>query len=71
MAAYMKPPSKAMGIGGNDDDNRVLAKGFVVRDAPWNAQGNKVINLLYNIYLSGIVILSIILFLLKMETFVF
>ncbi|KAA0725212.1 Vigilin High density lipoprotein-binding protein [Triplophysa tibetana] len=41
MAAYMKPPSKAMGIGGTDDDNRVLAKGFVVRDAPWNAQGNK------------------------------
>lgn len=50
MAAYMKPPSKAMGIGGNDDDNRVLAKGFVVRDAPWNAQGNKVINILYKIY---------------------
>lgn len=50
MAAYMKPPSKAMGIGGTDDDSRVLAKGFVVRDAPWNAQGNKVINPLYKIY---------------------
>uniref|UniRef100_A0A8C1FB60 Vigilin n=1 Tax=Cyprinus carpio carpio TaxID=630221 RepID=A0A8C1FB60_CYPCA len=23
------------------DDNKALAKGFVVRDAPWNAQGNK------------------------------
>lgn len=42
MAAYMKPPSKKMGTGGNDEDNKALAKGFVVRDAPWNAQGNKV-----------------------------
>ncbi|XP_056325157.1 vigilin [Danio aesculapii] len=41
MAAYMKPPSKTMGTGGNDEDSRALAKGFVVRDAPWNAQGNK------------------------------
>lgn len=44
MAAYMKPPSKTMGTGGNDEDNKALAKGFVVRDAPWNAQGNKVIS---------------------------
>ncbi len=42
MAAYMKPPSKKMGTGGNDEDNKALVKGFVVRDAPWNAQGNKV-----------------------------
>uniref|UniRef100_A0A672LZM6 Vigilin n=1 Tax=Sinocyclocheilus grahami TaxID=75366 RepID=A0A672LZM6_SINGR len=42
MASYMKPPSKTMGTGGNDEDNKALAKGFVVRDAPWNAQGNKV-----------------------------
>ncbi|XP_067285382.1 vigilin isoform X2 [Pseudorasbora parva] len=41
LAAYMKPPSKTMGTGGNDEDNKALAKGFVVRDAPWNAQGNK------------------------------
>ncbi|KTG45664.1 hypothetical protein cypCar_00001801 [Cyprinus carpio] len=41
MASYMKPPSKTMGAGGNDEDNKALAKGFVVRDAPWNAQGNK------------------------------
>ncbi|KTF81679.1 hypothetical protein cypCar_00017836, partial [Cyprinus carpio] len=41
MAAYLKPPSKTMGTGGNDEDNKALAKGFVVRDAPWNAQGNK------------------------------
>uniref|UniRef100_A0A671R3J3 High density lipoprotein-binding protein n=1 Tax=Sinocyclocheilus anshuiensis TaxID=1608454 RepID=A0A671R3J3_9TELE len=41
MASYMKPPSKTMGTGGNDEDNKALAKGFVVRDAPWNAQGNK------------------------------
>lgn len=39
MAAYMKPPSRG---GGGDDDGRVSAKGFVVRDAPWNAAGNKV-----------------------------
>uniref|UniRef100_A0A672LX40 Vigilin n=1 Tax=Sinocyclocheilus grahami TaxID=75366 RepID=A0A672LX40_SINGR len=39
MASYMKPPSKTMGTGGNDEDNKALAKGFVVRDAPWNAQG--------------------------------
>ncbi|XP_023688287.1 vigilin [Paramormyrops kingsleyae] len=38
MAAYMKPPSRG---GGGDDDGRVSAKGFVVRDAPWNAPGNK------------------------------
>uniref|UniRef100_A0A672M2L1 Vigilin n=1 Tax=Sinocyclocheilus grahami TaxID=75366 RepID=A0A672M2L1_SINGR len=38
MASYMKPPSKTMGTGGNDEDNKALAKGFVVRDAPWNAQ---------------------------------
>ncbi|XP_055486989.1 vigilin-like, partial [Leucoraja erinacea] len=36
MAAYMKPPSRA------DDEPRGTAKGFVVRDAPWNAPCNKV-----------------------------
>ncbi|XP_051968611.1 vigilin-like isoform X1 [Xyrauchen texanus] len=41
MAAYMKPPSKAVGAGGNYEDRKALAKGFVVRNAPWNAQGNK------------------------------
>ncbi|KAJ8338206.1 hypothetical protein SKAU_G00371720 [Synaphobranchus kaupii] len=39
MAAYMKPPSR--GGGGGDADSGVPAKGFVVRDAPWNAPGNK------------------------------
>uniref|UniRef100_A0A669CFN2 Vigilin n=1 Tax=Oreochromis niloticus TaxID=8128 RepID=A0A669CFN2_ORENI len=34
LAAYMKPPSRYGGGGG-------AAKGFVVRDAPWNAAGNK------------------------------
>uniref|UniRef100_A0A3Q0SD73 Vigilin n=1 Tax=Amphilophus citrinellus TaxID=61819 RepID=A0A3Q0SD73_AMPCI len=34
LAAYMKPPSRYGGGGG-------AAKGFVVRDAPWNASGNK------------------------------
>uniref|UniRef100_A0A8C9WS62 High density lipoprotein binding protein b n=1 Tax=Scleropages formosus TaxID=113540 RepID=A0A8C9WS62_SCLFO len=38
MAAYMKPPSRA---GGADEDGRVPVKGFVVRDAPWSAAGNK------------------------------
>ncbi|TRZ03789.1 hypothetical protein DNTS_014458 [Danionella cerebrum] len=41
MAAYMKPPSKTHGTAGHEEDSRTLAKGFVVRDAPWNAQGNK------------------------------
>uniref|UniRef100_A0A8D2LK08 Vigilin n=1 Tax=Varanus komodoensis TaxID=61221 RepID=A0A8D2LK08_VARKO len=36
MAAYMKPPSR---LG---EEPRGPAKGFVVRDAPWNASGNKV-----------------------------
>ncbi|KAG5852072.1 hypothetical protein ANANG_G00058540 [Anguilla anguilla] len=39
MAAYMKPPSR--GGGGGDADSGMPAKGFVVRDAPWNAPGNK------------------------------
>ncbi|KAJ8416658.1 hypothetical protein AAFF_G00325360 [Aldrovandia affinis] len=39
MAAYMKPPSR--GGGGGNADSGVPAKGFVVRDAPWNAPGNK------------------------------
>uniref|UniRef100_A0A668AR87 Vigilin n=1 Tax=Myripristis murdjan TaxID=586833 RepID=A0A668AR87_9TELE len=34
MAAYMKPPSR-------EDSSAGPAKGFVVRDAPWNAPGNK------------------------------
>ncbi|KAL2079597.1 hypothetical protein ACEWY4_025341 [Coilia grayii] len=43
MAAYMKPPSRSTGggLGGGDDDSKGAAKGFVVRDAPWNAPGNK------------------------------
>ncbi|XP_020779643.1 vigilin [Boleophthalmus pectinirostris] len=43
LAAYMKPPSRygggPGGAGGPDDGGP--AKGFVVRDAPWNAAGNK------------------------------
>ncbi|XP_026576319.1 vigilin-like [Pseudonaja textilis] len=35
MAAYMKPPSRL------EEEPRGPAKGFVVRDAPWNASGNK------------------------------
>uniref|UniRef100_A0A8C1RXI5 Vigilin n=1 Tax=Cyprinus carpio TaxID=7962 RepID=A0A8C1RXI5_CYPCA len=38
---YVSLESTTMGTGGNDEDNKALAKGFVVRDAPWNAQGNK------------------------------
>ncbi|KAM4611304.1 vigilin [Polymixia lowei] len=43
MAAYMKPPSRYGGGGGGgpDDSSGGPAKGFVVRDAPWNAPGNK------------------------------
>ncbi|XP_075906806.1 vigilin [Nelusetta ayraudi] len=44
LAAYMKPPSRyggAGGAGGLDDSSGGPAKGFVVRDAPWNAAGNK------------------------------
>ncbi|KAM9335700.1 vigilin isoform 2-T2 [Symphorus nematophorus] len=44
LAAYMKPPSRyggAGGAGGVDDSSGGPAKGFVVRDAPWNAAGNK------------------------------
>lgn len=44
MAAYMKPPSRyggGSGGGGADDSSMGPAKGFVVRDAPWNAPGNK------------------------------
>uniref|UniRef100_A0A671VYB7 Vigilin n=1 Tax=Sparus aurata TaxID=8175 RepID=A0A671VYB7_SPAAU len=44
LAAYMKPPSRyggGGGAGGFDDGNGGPAKGFVVRDAPWNAAGNK------------------------------
>lgn len=43
LAAYMKPPSRyggGGGAGGADDSSGGPAKGFVVRDAPWNA-GNK------------------------------
>lgn len=45
LAAYMKPPSRyggGGGAGGADDSSGGAAKGFVVRDAPWNAAGNKV-----------------------------
>lgn len=45
LAAYMKPPSRyggGGGAGGADDSSGGPAKGFVVRDAPWNAAGNKV-----------------------------
>lgn len=45
LAAYMKPPSRYGGAGrdgGLDDGSGGPAKGFVVRDAPWNAAGNKV-----------------------------
>uniref|UniRef100_A0A671PA10 Vigilin n=1 Tax=Sinocyclocheilus anshuiensis TaxID=1608454 RepID=A0A671PA10_9TELE len=38
---YVSWESTTVGTGGNDEDNKALAKGFVVRDAPWNAQGNK------------------------------
>ncbi|KAF7230328.1 vigilin [Nothobranchius furzeri] len=45
LAAYMKPPSRygggGGGAGGVDDNSGGPAKGFVVRDAPWNAAGNK------------------------------
>ncbi|KAM9424720.1 LOW QUALITY PROTEIN: vigilin [Pholidichthys leucotaenia] len=43
LAAYMKPPSRYGGgvVGGMDDCSGGPAKGFVVRDAPWNASGNK------------------------------
>ncbi|KAL7375916.1 hypothetical protein ABVT39_026553 [Epinephelus coioides] len=44
LAAYMKPPSRyggGGGAGGGDDSSGGAAKGFVVRDAPWNAAGNK------------------------------
>ncbi|KAM9717681.1 vigilin isoform 1-T2 [Menidia menidia] len=44
LAAYMKPPSRyggGGGAGGPDDSSGGPAKGFVVRDAPWNAGGNK------------------------------
>lgn len=44
LAAYMKPPSRyggGGGAGGLDDSSGGPAKGFVVRDAPWNASGNK------------------------------
>ncbi|CAL8327176.1 unnamed protein product [Lota lota] len=43
MAAYMKPPSRygggGVGGGGGEDSNGGPAKGYVVRDAPWNAAG--------------------------------
>ncbi|XP_034425054.1 vigilin [Hippoglossus hippoglossus] len=44
LAAYMKPPSRCGsggGAGGGDDSSGGPAKGFVVRDAPWNDSGNK------------------------------
>ncbi|XP_031441151.1 vigilin isoform X5 [Clupea harengus] len=43
MAAYMKPPSRSVGggYGAGDEDSKGAAKGFVVRDAPWNAPGDK------------------------------
>ncbi|MCJ8738824.1 hypothetical protein PDJAM_G00040220 [Pangasius djambal] len=40
LAAYMKPPSRFVG-GGGDEESRGPAKGFVVRDAPWNVPGSK------------------------------
>lgn len=41
LAAYMKPPSRFVGGGGGgDEDGRGPAKGFVVRDAPWNVPGS-------------------------------
>ncbi|GAA6083006.1 vigilin isoform X1, partial [Tachysurus ichikawai] len=40
LAAYMKPPSKFTG-GGGDEEGRGPVKGFVVRDAPWNIPGSK------------------------------
>ncbi|CAL8236355.1 unnamed protein product, partial [Arctogadus glacialis] len=43
LAAYMKPPSRygggGVGGGGEEDSNGAPAKGYVVRDAPWNAPG--------------------------------
>ncbi|XP_066519973.1 vigilin isoform X1 [Hoplias malabaricus] len=41
LAAYMKPPSRVVGMGGGDEESRGPAKGFVVRDAPWNVSGSK------------------------------
>ncbi|KAM8898093.1 vigilin isoform 1-T1 [Spinachia spinachia] len=44
LAAYMKPPSRYGGGGGGaggDYSSGGPAKGFVVRDAPWNAAGDK------------------------------
>uniref|UniRef100_A0AAR2ILC3 Vigilin n=1 Tax=Pygocentrus nattereri TaxID=42514 RepID=A0AAR2ILC3_PYGNA len=41
LAAYMKPPSRVVGVGGGDEESRGPAKGFVVRDAPWNVSGSK------------------------------
>lgn len=41
LAAYMKPPSRYV-RGGDDEESRAPAKGFVVRDAPWNVPGSKV-----------------------------
>ncbi|KAF7705638.1 hypothetical protein HF521_020924 [Silurus meridionalis] len=41
LAAYMKPPSRFLGGGGGDDESRVPAKGFIVKDAPWNVPGSK------------------------------
>ncbi|XP_060922029.1 vigilin [Limanda limanda] len=44
LAAYMKPPSRCGaggGSGGGDDGSGGPAKGFVVRDAPWNEPGDK------------------------------
>ncbi|XP_076856033.1 vigilin isoform X2 [Brachyhypopomus gauderio] len=41
LAAYMKPPSRTSGVGGGDEESRGPTKGFVVRDAPWNATGGK------------------------------
>uniref|UniRef100_A0AAR2KI23 Vigilin n=1 Tax=Pygocentrus nattereri TaxID=42514 RepID=A0AAR2KI23_PYGNA len=43
LAAYMKPPSRVVGVGGGDEESRGPAKGFVVRDAPWNVSGSKVV----------------------------
>ncbi|XP_060796335.1 LOW QUALITY PROTEIN: vigilin [Neoarius graeffei] len=40
LAAYMKPPSRFMG-GGGDEESRAPAKGFVVRDAPWNVPDSR------------------------------
>ncbi|XP_061525204.1 vigilin isoform X2 [Phycodurus eques] len=50
LAAYMKPPSRCGGgggggTGGPEDGTGTPAKGFVVRDAPWNAAEYKALDM--------------------------